>query len=109
MGTVSVNLTEAKQNLGEIVNRAAYGGDRIVLLSRGKPRAALVSVEDLRLLESLGENEKELRRAYRRAWLARADTVRERILARVGRPLPDSAEELRELREERTDELAGLC
>lgn len=53
-------------------------------------------------------DERELRKARRRAWLAQADALREQIAARVGGPLPDSVNELRELREERTDELAGL-
>lgn len=109
MSTVSVNLTEAKQNLGEIVNRAAYGGERIILLSRGKPRAALVSVEDLQRLESLGEDERELRKARRRAWLEEARALREEIMARRGGiPLPDSAEELNALREERDEQILGL-
>jgi len=51
-------------------------------------------------------DERELRKARRRAWLAQADALREQIAARVGGPLPDSVNELRELREERTDELA---
>ena len=49
----SVTLTELKRHLGEIVNRAAYGGERIVLLSRGKEHAAIIGLEDLRRLEEL--------------------------------------------------------
>ncbi|MFQ5434472.1 MAG: type II toxin-antitoxin system Phd/YefM family antitoxin [Anaerolineae bacterium] len=48
-----MSLTDLKRNLGEIVNRAAYGKERIILLSRGKPRAALISIEDLKQLEML--------------------------------------------------------
>ncbi len=33
-----VSLTEAKQRLGELVKRAAYGGERFVLEFRDKPR-----------------------------------------------------------------------
>jgi len=110
MSTTTISMTEAKKRLGEVVNRVSYGGERIVLLSRGRPRAALVSIEDLDLIrQALDDgNERELRTARRQAWLARADTLREQIAARVGGPLPDSVEELRELREERTNELAGL-
>ncbi|MDH7486423.1 MAG: type II toxin-antitoxin system Phd/YefM family antitoxin [Anaerolineae bacterium] len=46
-----VSLTEAKKSLGEVVSRAAYGSQRIVLLSRSKPKAALVSLADLEWLE----------------------------------------------------------
>jgi len=101
MSTVTINLTEVKKSLGEVVNRAAYGGERIVLVSRGKPKAALVSIEDLQLLESL-VNERTLRRVRRREALAEADALREAILVRRGGvPLPDSVEDLRQLREER--------
>jgi prevent-host-death family protein len=101
MGTVTISLTEVKKSLGEVVNRAAYGGERIVLVSRGKPKAALVSIKDLELLESL-VSERALRRARRREALTEADALRGAILSRRGDvPLPDSVEDLRNLREER--------
>jgi len=61
-------------------------------------------------LERLQELDKDAvaHRARRKAALDQARAVREKIAARVGGFLPDSADELRELREERTDELAGL-
>ncbi len=61
-------------------------------------------------LERLRELDKDAvaRRARRKAALDQARAVREKIAARLGGFLPDSADELRELREERTDELAGL-
>lgn len=107
MGTTMVSITQAKNNLADVVNRAAYGGERFLLLSRRKPKAAIVSVEDLRLLESLRED-REARKAEQAAWLAQADALRQRIAARIGGPLPDSAELLRELREERVDEILDL-
>ena len=42
-----------KARLSELVGRVAYGRERIVVLRRGRPMAALVSVEDLRRLETL--------------------------------------------------------
>jgi prevent-host-death family protein len=35
------------------VNRVAFGGERIILTSRGKPKAVLIGIEDLRKLEGL--------------------------------------------------------
>ena len=103
---MSISLTEIKKSLGEVVNRAAYGGERFILVSRGKPKAALVSLKDLELLESL-VNERALRRARRRQALAEADALREAILARQGGvPLSDSVEDLRQLREERIRDIA---
>ena len=33
-----ISITEAKQHLGELVKRVAYGGEQIVLEFRGSPR-----------------------------------------------------------------------
>jgi prevent-host-death family protein len=101
-----VSVSELKRDLSEIVNRAAYGKDRIVVMSRGKPKAAVIGMEDLRLLESLGQE--EVRRIRRMAALEAARAVRSETSAWAGGPLPDSTEELRALREERTDERDGL-
>jgi prevent-host-death family protein len=48
-----ISVSEMKDTLSEILNRAAYGRERIIVASRGKPKAAVISVEDLRLLEEL--------------------------------------------------------
>jgi prevent-host-death family protein len=108
MGTATVSMTQAKNELADVVNRAAYGGERIVLLSRGKPKAAIISFEDLQLLEGLRE-EKESRRARMESWLIEARALRQKILKRrEGVPLPGSVETLRELREERDEQVLGL-
>ena len=99
----AVSLTEFKRNLGEMVDRAGKGHERIILLSRGKPKAAVISLEDLRVLEDLEQSpERQL------ALLEEARALREKIASRLGEKLPDSVELLRELREERIDELMGL-
>lgn len=46
-------MTEARKDLAELVNRVAYGGERIPLSRHGKVVAAIVSAEDLQLLERL--------------------------------------------------------
>jgi len=48
-----LEATEARKSFSEAISRAAYGSDRIVIQRRGKPVAALVSMDDLRLLEAL--------------------------------------------------------
>jgi len=103
----TVSISEIKRDVSATINRVAFGGERIVLTSRGRPKAALVSIDDLERLRELDENVLA-RRARRKAALDQARAVREKIAARVGGLLPDSADELCELREERTDELAGL-
>ena len=64
-------------------------------------KAALVSIENLKSLENLVD-EQVLRRACQQEALAEADALREAILARRGGvTLPDSVEDLRQLREGR--------
>jgi prevent-host-death family protein len=49
----NVPASQARDNLAELISRAAYGKERIVLTRRGKQLAAVVPIEDLRLLEKL--------------------------------------------------------
>lgn len=101
MKTRRISITEAKQRLGELVKRANYGGERIILEFRGRPQAAIVNSDDLKKLERLDE------RPSIRESLERLDAVRERIAARVG-VLPDSSEDIARLREERVEEIQSL-
>lgn len=48
-----VTATAARDNFAELVNRAGYRGERIALERHGKTIAAIVSAEDLELLEAL--------------------------------------------------------
>ncbi len=48
-----LGLSEARNTLPDAANRVAYGGERIIMQRRGKDVAALVSMDDLRLLEAL--------------------------------------------------------
>ena len=48
-----LTATAVRDTLGDTLNRVAFKGERIVLERHGKPVAALVSVEDLQLLEDL--------------------------------------------------------
>jgi prevent-host-death family protein len=48
-----LSTSEARQEFADIVNRAAYGGERVILHRRKKPVAAVVPIEDLEFLEQL--------------------------------------------------------
>ena len=52
-----LNVTKAREEFPEIVNRAAYGKERTIVSRRGKDLAAVIPIEDLRLLERLGQAE----------------------------------------------------
>lgn len=53
MGIVSIS--QLKNSLSEYLNRVAFGQERIIVSSRGKPKAAVISLADLELLEELEE------------------------------------------------------
>jgi prevent-host-death family protein len=48
-----VSTVEARDQLSTIINRAAFGKERVVLTRRGKELAAVVPIEDVKLLEEL--------------------------------------------------------
>ena len=45
------SVADAKKTLSELMSRAAYNNERFLIQRRGKPMAALVSIEDLTRLE----------------------------------------------------------
>jgi prevent-host-death family protein len=49
----------AREEFAEVLNRVAYGKERIVLYRHGKPLVAMIPVEDLQLLERLIEEEED--------------------------------------------------
>lgn len=53
MAPTSVSVSQARAQLPEFLNRAAYGNQRILICRHGKPLAAVVPVRDLDLLERL--------------------------------------------------------
>jgi prevent-host-death family protein len=48
-----MSASDARKDFADVVNRAAYKGERIVLERRGKNVAAIVPIEDLEMLEAL--------------------------------------------------------
>ena len=50
---VMVAITNAVRGLSDVVNRARYARERIVLVRHGSPVAAVVSMQDLETLEGL--------------------------------------------------------
>ena len=52
----NVPSSQARDNLAELISRAAYGKERIILTRRGKQLAAVVPIEDVRRLEKLQDD-----------------------------------------------------
>ncbi len=58
----TLSIAEARNHLADAINRVSYGGERVLFARRGKPVAALISAEDLALLEHI-EDEADIRAA----------------------------------------------
>jgi len=50
-----VSVAEARKDLAEIINRAAYARERTLITRREADVAAVISMEELRLLDALLE------------------------------------------------------
>jgi prevent-host-death family protein len=52
-GPNSLTTAQARDHFAEILNRAAFGKERVVLTRRGKPLVAMVPIEDVAALEAM--------------------------------------------------------
>jgi prevent-host-death family protein len=50
---VTVSTREARENFSDVINRAAYGKERVILTRRGKALVAVVPIDDVKVLEAL--------------------------------------------------------
>jgi prevent-host-death family protein len=78
----TMRVVDIRNRLADAINRVAYAGERIILERRGKGVAALVSMEDVALLEEL-ENEADIR-AAKKALKEKGRIPLEQIKARLG-------------------------
>jgi prevent-host-death family protein len=82
---LKVNIGQVKRDISDLVNRVAYGNTRVVLTSRGKPKAVLISVEDYERLKSHSTRNAD---AEWEKWKADAEALSQMILeSRGGVPL----------------------
>jgi len=61
----SVPVSKARHDMKDLVNRVAYGKERIYLTSHGKKMVAIVPIEDVEVLEAM-ENAEDIRVAEER-------------------------------------------
>lgn len=58
----TISMSDIRLKLSELANRVIYGGERVVVEKNNKPAFALVSIEDMELLEKL-EDEIDIKAA----------------------------------------------
>ena len=69
MSRIFLTTVEARDNFAELIDRAAMSAERIVITRHGEPMAALISLDDLELVEEI---ERRLERKQRRRTTAPA-------------------------------------
>lgn len=81
-GVTAVSVADARSDLADLLNRVAYGKERLVITRHGRELAAIVPIEDLQLTQRL------------RRFVARKDVSR--ALAELDAGKSSSWEQLRQ-------------
>ena len=66
---IRVSTSDLRKDTADVLNKVAYGGDRVALQRRGKDVAVIVSVEDYELLKVIEDKaDLEMIRKIKRNW-----------------------------------------
>ena len=84
-----VSVAEARRRFSDLLKRVAYGGQTVVIGSRGKPQAALVSIDELERLHSL-EMERDAELLERAVHASKGTVEIQELLRAWGRAEPSS-------------------
>jgi prevent-host-death family protein len=102
-----VSATEVKNSWGKVVKRVLQRREPVLVESKGKPTVVILPADDYERLVSAQERESQKRQQL--LLLDKAERMAQEVAAHYQqRPQPDSVEILREMREERDDDLMGL-
>lgn len=80
---VSLSVTSARAQFSDLIDKVAFKGERIILRRNGKTVGALVSADDARLLEALGDRI-DIQEAQRRLRDGNAAIPYEQVRAELG-------------------------
>jgi len=87
-----VTVVNLRNRLGDVLGRVAYGRERVVVISRGQPKAAIISMEDLETLEDLEDAQaaREAMEEYERGETIPWEQVKAELgLTGAGADVPD--------------------
>ena len=79
MNETNASIGQVKSNISELVNRVAFGDERIVLTSRGRPKAVLIGLNDY---QKLMKQEADTKMIDWQAWLDQVNHLSADILQR---------------------------
>ena len=103
-----VSATEVKNSWGRVVRRVLQRRTPALVESKGVPTVVILPADDYQRL--ITEQDTQAHRQQQLALLDEAERFAKEVAARYpDRPSPDSVEIIRQMREERDDELLDLC
>lgn len=97
---MKINIRKAREKFSEIINTVAIKGERVILMSNNKPKAAIVSLKDMELLE-----DQSLTKAKRLTRLNKIRSIRKTL--RHKGVMSNSMKTLLKMREERIGKIQG--
>ena len=98
---MNVSIAEAKNRLSKIINEVAFAKKRVILNSHGRPKAAMISFEELKKFEEMEKAFSPSNRNRRLTALEKAARLREQIYSRKKENINDSTRDLYQIRKER--------
>ena len=99
----NVSIGEAKNKLSRIINEVVFANKRVILNSPGRPKAAMISLDELKKFEEMERALFPVKQDLLLT-LVKAAQVRERIFRRKKKTISDSAKDLNRIREDRVNE-----
>ena len=100
---VNVSIAEVKNRLSKIINEVVFAKKRIIINSHGQPKAAMISLDELKKFEEMERSLFPSKRGRSMA-LEKAAQLREQILNRKNKTVCNSSKDLNKIREERVNE-----
>lgn len=77
MNLTRVPISQVRRNISKLINRVANGDERVILTFRGKPKVALVSLADVKILEEMEKEERLVRWEH---WVSQNEELSQQIL-----------------------------
>jgi len=100
---MNVSIAEAKNRLSKIINEVVFAKKRVILNSHGRPKAAMISLDELKKFEEM-EAAFSPSKNKRLTALNKAARLREQIYNRKQENVYDSSKALNQVRKERGNE-----
>ena len=101
-----VSVRDAKRDFSQLTNLVYYGGRRVVVTSRGKPKVAIVKLSET-VVDLKRQSEADARKQKRQKAFEKLIKTCNQILKDVKSELPDPVTTLHQIRDDRYHQLTN--